>query len=585
LANGFRLTEEGTAIMANKPSSKAIATLPQVKREIWELGRRALNITVAELRRRGEQPEILLAAQSGERGGVLSYELIASTTPQATLADFALRAMRQPMLGRPRRPQAVRVATQAEAEVLIEPLAAVGVWLEVATSLATLESIHQELERAMGGLAGGYRTLAAQAGAPLSDEVLRECFRAAKAFYRAELWADFGGEVLFEIALQTDAGPEKTLYAILMGNMGQEFGLALYTSMEDLQRFHEVGEQHEEQLATTPPPTHRRRPTPAGLQAEAQAMAQLLSVPCIGLTFTPQRDVPASLLEEAKALKLPLANTSAFPLVMKTGHGRMQIANAAELYDMLAAMRAILAWDRQITRMDVDDELDVTLTSVLPAIGDALPAITARTTLRLNPYVPEAEDDDDMLPEELTELFQAFLDALPPAEQARSKSNKQKKLPKPAALKSPHVYSLTVALTGGPVSEAYHGREISRTIEILGHQTLHDLHIAIFKAFEREEEHLYEFNLGKGPSDRSKLYLFRGGWEGKPATSRDPEATTLDALKLRVGRRFGYTFDMGDNWEHAIEVVAVETRPTKGKYPRVTAKVGAAPPQYPDEGL
>jgi hypothetical protein len=41
---------------------------------------------------------------------------------------------------------------------------------------------------------------------------------------------------------------------------------------------------------------------------------------------------------------------------------------------------------------------------------------------------------------------------------------------------------------------------------------------------------------------------------------------------------------MGDDREHVLDVLAVEEAPTKGKYPRVTAKVGAAPPQYPDEG-
>jgi Plasmid pRiA4b ORF-3-like protein len=94
---------------------------------------------------------------------------------------------------------------------------------------------------------------------------------------------------------------------------------------------------------------------------------------------------------------------------------------------------------------------------------------------------------------------------------------------------------------------------------------------------------LYEFNLGKGPSDRAKLYRYQGGWEGKSAKARDPETTALDSLKLRAERRFGYTFDTGDNWEHVIDVVAVAQAPTKGKFPRVTTKVGAAPPQYAEE--
>jgi hypothetical protein len=88
-------------------------------------------------------------------------------------------------------------------------------------------------------------------------------------------------------------------------------------------------------------------------------------------------------------------------------------------------MRAVLDWDRHITRLDVDDELDVTITSTLSAIGDVLPPITARTTLRLNPCVPAEEDDDGILPAEVNDLIQAFLNALPPAvEQARGTSAK-----------------------------------------------------------------------------------------------------------------------------------------------------------------
>ena len=40
---------------------------------------------------------------------------------------------------------------------------------------------------------------------------------------------------------------------------------------------------------------------------------------------------------------------------------------------------------------------------------------------------------------------------------------------------------------------------------------------------------------------------------------------------------------MGDNWEHVIEVVSVEESTAKGKFPRVTKKVGISPPQYPGE--
>lgn len=45
-------------------------------------------------------------------------------------------------------------------------------------------------------------------------------------------------------------------------------------------------------------------------------------------------------------------------------------------------------------------------------------------------------------------------------------------------------------------------KTVARTIQIRGKQTLHDLHAAIFDAFDRKEDHLYEFQVGgKGPMD------------------------------------------------------------------------------------
>ena len=62
---------------------------------------------------------------------------------------------------------------------------------------------------------------------------------------------------------------------------------------------------------------------------------------------------------------------------------------------------------------------------------------------------------------------------------------------------------MDVYLIGGPVTKEFYGKEISRRVQIKGDQTLEHLHRIIFKAFDRWEEHLYEFNLGKGPYDRA----------------------------------------------------------------------------------
>jgi len=66
------------------------------------------------------------------------------------------------------------------------------------------------------------------------------------------------------------------------------------------------------------------------------------------------------------------------------------------------------------------------------------------------------------------------------------------------------LYTLEVFLMGGPISEKFAKKNpvISRTIQIRGDQTLEDLHHAIFDAFDRFDEHMYEFQFGKGPMDR-----------------------------------------------------------------------------------
>jgi len=62
----------------------------------------------------------------------------------------------------------------------------------------------------------------------------------------------------------------------------------------------------------------------------------------------------------------------------------------------------------------------------------------------------------------------------------------------------------------------------------------------------------------------------------------DVSKTAIGALGLRVGDVFGYWFDFGDDWWHQINVVAIADEVPPGKYPKVTARVGNSPPQYPD---
>ncbi|MBI5723266.1 MAG: plasmid pRiA4b ORF-3 family protein [Planctomycetes bacterium] len=150
------------------------------------------------------------------------------------------------------------------------------------------------------------------------------------------------------------------------------------------------------------------------------------------------------------------------------------------------------------------------------------------------------------------------------------------------------VYELEVSLIGGPVSDKFVEKNPSvlRTIQIRGDQKLSVLHEAIFDAFGRDDEHLYEFQVGgKGPMDnKARRYVMPLDEElgEDPGSAGLAARTTIDGLGLKKGQKFFYWFDFGDDWWHEIEVTAILEGHGAGKYPRVTAKTGDNPPQYPD---
>jgi hypothetical protein len=149
-----------------------------------------------------------------------------------------------------------------------------------------------------------------------------------------------------------------------------------------------------------------------------------------------------------------------------------------------------------------------------------------------------------------------------------------------------NLYVVSVFLTAGPVSEKFANKEIRRDIEIRGDQTLEQLHQAIFAAFERSDEHLYEFQFGKRPFDLDgPNYGVPEPREGKKGKKGNGDAltTTLDDLDLKPDRVFGYLFDFGDEWFHQVQVERIEQAIPTVTYPRVIKRVGLSPPQYSEE--
>src|SRR5438067_11494290 len=101
-----------------------------------------------------------------------------------------------------------------------------------------------------------------------------------------------------------------------------------------------------------------------------------------------------------------------------------------------------------------------------------------------------------------------------------------------------NLYVLSVFLVGGPTSEKFANKEIRRVIEIRGDQTLEQLHDAIFQAYDRWDQHAYEFQLGKRPFDPDGTNY--GVADGPPGKKRlgDARTTKLDDLALTPERVF-----------------------------------------------
>lgn len=168
---------------------------------------------------------------------------------------------------------------------------------------------------------------------------------------------------------------------------------------------------------------------------------------------------------------------------------------------------------------------------------------------------------------------------------AERKQNAKQRAPKDRRL-----FTLEVTIMGGPMTAGFvkENPVISRTIQIRGDQTLNDLHGAIFEAFDREDAHLYEFQIGgERPMDpEAKRYglpdTLYDSFEDIVNSEGDATRTAIGSLGLKNEEYFGYWFDFGDDWWHQIRVADIADDAGRGRYPKISERIGESPPQYID---
>jgi hypothetical protein len=117
-----------------------------------------------------------------------------------------------------------------------------------------------------------------------------------------------------------------------------------------------------------------------------------------------------------------------------------------------------------------------------------------------------------------------------------------------------------------------HSREIYRTIQISGRDTLDELCNTVITSFDFIDEHLYEFCMD------NRMYS-EDSYQSDPEFDEPSTDIALDKLHLEKGQNFSLHYDFGDDWMFTIHVQKIEEVKQR-KAPAVLKEKGSIE-QYP----
>ena len=125
------------------------------------------------------------------------------------------------------------------------------------------------------------------------------------------------------------------------------------------------------------------------------------------------------------------------------------------------------------------------------------------------------------------------------------------------------VYTLTISFPYDEDEETW-----SKTIEVKEDFTLQNLHRYIQEIVDFDDDHLYEFYIGKNSRNRAQTV---------------PKKTKLNEIYPMTVYKLYYLFDFGDSWLFQIKKSRKKkTEEKQKKYPVLIESTGVNPEQYPD---
>ena len=137
------------------------------------------------------------------------------------------------------------------------------------------------------------------------------------------------------------------------------------------------------------------------------------------------------------------------------------------------------------------------------------------------------------------------------------------------------IYTLKIKCVDG----MYMQEPFERTVEIQSKTSLDTLHLCIQKLTGFDNDHCYDFFVGKNPRDCRNCLI---GDDGFMTTVKKPIRTLEQVFPVAKGQKLFYWFDFGDDWKFEITLKDTKEKTPGGKYPIVIAEKGQKPEQYPE---
>ncbi|MBB3063699.1 IS1096 element passenger TnpR family protein [Microbulbifer rhizosphaerae] len=137
------------------------------------------------------------------------------------------------------------------------------------------------------------------------------------------------------------------------------------------------------------------------------------------------------------------------------------------------------------------------------------------------------------------------------------------------------IYTLTIELESGMYAE----HPWKRVIETRESMDLYDLHLYIQEIINFDNDHLFEFFVGRNWGNRKVVFRDEDEFGFEEVRSLD---TALNELYPLNGMKLFYHFDFGDSWMFTIKKARKKKNLVKEvQYPRVIESEGENPEQYP----